>query len=107
MGLFDRVGDFDESSPLYWLRDTDMRALDQAVKARRAAESARAAAQAVHVSPQPMEQRVQVLENNLLALGLYARTMLGLLHEKGIISPEEFAVKLRELDMLDGKLDGR
>jgi hypothetical protein len=97
VGIFDPAGDYDESSPLYWLRDRDMRALDQAIKARRSAARAELGS----------ASRVERLEQNLMALGLYARTMLTLLHEKGLISPQEFSEKLKQIDLMDGELDGR
>jgi hypothetical protein len=107
MGIFDPPGSYDEHSPFYWLRDTDARALDQAIKARREAERAAATLQATATAPAALEQRVARLETNLMALGLYARTMLTLLHDKGVISREEFSSRLHQLDMLDGTRDGR
>ena len=51
--------------------------------------------------------KVMQLENDLLGLGLYTRTILQLLVAKGIVGTEEFGDKMQELDALDGKLDGK
>ena len=53
--------------------------------------------------------RAQIVEqeNKLMALGLYTRTILQLLMEKGLIDADEFAERQKALDLLDGKLDGR
>lgn len=106
--MFDPPGDYDESSPFYFFRSLEARALDQSIKARRAAERAATASR-----NQPLTQNAQLqakiddLEDKLLALGLYTRTVLQLLVDQGVVTNEQFQDKLRELDLLDGKLDGR
>lgn len=112
MGIFDQAGDYDESSFWYMLRDRESRALDQAIKARREVAD-------VMVHPRPianavapselaaLQTQITHLQGNLLALGLYARTILQLLHDKGLVSSDDFDARMRELDLLDGKLDGR
>jgi hypothetical protein len=42
-----------------------------------------------------------------MGLALYARTVVKLLLDKGVITANEFQTRMRELDLLDGKLDGR
>lgn len=51
--------------------------------------------------------KVEALEENLFGLGLYARTMLQLLVEADIVTLEAFTEKLQQIDLLDGKLDGK
>ena len=47
------------------------------------------------------------LERALGELALATKTVQRLLVEKGVCSPEEFAAKLRQIDLEDGRLDGR
>ena len=51
--------------------------------------------------------KVEALEENLLGLGLYTRTILQLLVEAEVVTLDAFAEKLKEIDLLDGKLDGK
>jgi len=109
MGIFDQPGEFDESSFWYQLRSPELRALDMAIKARSEA------AGRVVVMPAPRQpaaepglaERVTDVEGKLLALGLYTRTILQLLVDKSVITQDEFHARLRELDLLDGREDGR
>jgi hypothetical protein len=108
MGIFDVPGEFDESSGWYFLRDRDSRALDQAVKARRVADMAAVRASAPVPTKDPVvDRKIEQLQDAVLALGLYARTMLSLLHDKGVIDADEFSDRIRQIDLLDGKLDKR
>ncbi len=108
MGIFDSPGQFDEQSGWYWLRDRDSIALDQAIKARRAADMAAVRASVpVPTNDPATERRIEQLQDTVLALGLYARTMLSLLQDKGIIDADEFSQRIRQIDLLDGKLDKR
>lgn len=109
MGFFDRPGEYDENDFWWMLRSPQYKALDQAMKAR----------QAIASMPAPMvvagadervarlEKQVATLQANLLSLGLYTRTIVGLLLEKNVITLEEFQSKMQALDLEDGKLDGR
>ncbi len=54
-----------------------------------------------------LETKVRRLEKDLRGLGLYTRTILQLLVDKNIVDPQAFTEKMRELDRLDGKLDGK
>ncbi len=105
--MFEKPGDLDENSTWYKFVDPQMKALDQAVKARRAAEHAAFAATAPSPTATALERRVNDLEDRLMAMALYSRTILQLLLDNGTISGEAFAKRLNEIDMLDGKLDGR
>ncbi len=54
-----------------------------------------------------LEARVRELDDKLAALGIYARAILQVLQEKALVTSEEFAKRIQEIDLLDGKLDGR
>lgn len=53
------------------------------------------------------ERRVEQLEQQVAALALYARTILQVLVDKGLCDGQDFAIRLGEVDLLDGKADGR
>jgi len=107
MGIFDSAGDYDEDSFWYLLRSREDRALDQAVKANRKLVHMQADLENFAAAgAAPNEPRMLELERRVLALGLYARTILQLLCDKGLITSEEFQQKMRDLDLLDGTLDG-
>ena len=90
MGIFDSPGQFDEQSGWYWLRDRDSIALDQAIKARRAADMAAVRASVpVPTNDPATERRIEQLQ------------------DKGIIDADEFSQRIRQIDLLDGKLDKR
>jgi len=109
MGIFDQYGDYDENSFWYFLRSREDRALDQAVKANRKLASLEAQMYAQPDAPMapPSAGKLVALERQVLGLALYARTLLQLLLDKGVVTPEEFEARLRELDEMDGKLDGK
>ncbi len=117
MGMFDRPGDFNEDSLWNYLRAPEQRAEDQAIKARRAALRAAAAvegASEANAGALTIEARVRLLESHaaatetkLLSLALYARTLASLLLQNDAISKDEFESRMREIDALDGKIDGR
>jgi hypothetical protein len=54
-----------------------------------------------------LEQRCEDLRRDVESIALFARTLLTLLQEKQIVTPEQFQEAHRKLDMLDGKLDDR
>jgi hypothetical protein len=109
MGLFDPPGQYDEND--WWaniLRDPQQHALDQAIKANRRLQGIQ-----TQLAAQPAtssfagEAKVVELERKLLTLALYTRTILQLLVDKGLVGQEEFAERMRQLDLLDGAEDGR
>ena len=54
-----------------------------------------------------LQMKVLQLEDSLLSLGLYTRTILQLLVEKGVTNTPEFQAQFDALDALDGKADGK
>lgn len=56
-----------------------------------------------------VDQRKQIrqLQEQVAGLALVQRTILKVLSEKGLITPEEFQEQLKQFDLEDGKLDGR
>ena len=54
-----------------------------------------------------LETRCEELRRDVESIALFARTLLTLLQEKQIVTPEQFQEAHRKLDMLDGKLDDR
>ena len=54
-----------------------------------------------------LETQCNELRRDVESIALFARTLLTLLQEKQIVTPEQFAETHRKLDMLDGKLDDR
>jgi hypothetical protein len=56
-----------------------------------------------------LEQSAKIaqLEHRLFSLGLYARAMLQVLVDKGVLTLDEFQAQMDALDVLDGKRDGR
>ena len=54
-----------------------------------------------------LEARCAELRGDLECVALFARTLLTLLQEKQVITPDEFQQTRQKLDMLDGKLDDR
>lgn len=109
MGFFEKPGDYDESSFWYTLRAPEDRALDQAVKAnRRLTELRNQLATRAQATAQPQPDLALVeTESKLLGLALYARTIVQLLVEKGIIDAQEFTARMRDIDLLDGVGDGK
>ncbi len=77
-----------------------------------AADNFRAAEMAVRSGrdereDQQRDEIIELLERRVASLALYSRTILQILVDKGIVSSDEFASRMRELDLLDGTLDGR
>ncbi len=92
----------------------EMRALDNSERATQSAHIAgvdasiaAATAARAELGVRTTEAKVIELENRLFGLGLYTRTILQLLIEKGVLTEEEFSTQMRALDLLDGKEDGR
>lgn len=54
-----------------------------------------------------LEAKVEDLEEELAGMTLFVRSLLGALIETGVLTPDEFGAKLRELDLEDGVEDGR
>lgn len=54
-----------------------------------------------------LEKTCEDLRRDVESIALFARTLLTLLQEKQIVTPEQFQEAHRKLDMLDGKLDDR
>ena len=54
-----------------------------------------------------LETRCEELRRDVESIALFARTLLTLLQEKQIVTPEQFQEAHRKLDLLDGKLDDR
>jgi hypothetical protein len=108
MGIFDQPGEYDENSFWYLLKDRETKALDQAIKARRdiAALSDDLSRNAVS-DVDRLRAQIAEQEHKLMALGLYTRTLLQLLLDKGLVTAEEFTGRHDQLDLLDGKQDGR
>ena len=113
-GLFDRPGEFDESSFWNLLRSPEQRAEDQAIKARRAASSFAAAGADSGQTTATLAARVAALEahaaateTRVLGLALYARTLASLLLKHEVFTQAEFEARMREIDALDGVVDGR
>jgi hypothetical protein len=106
MGLFDRQDD-DEAGLYALLRGSEGEAA--AVKASRHLEKLHAS---LATDPSPsetgkLERKVVDLEHKLLSLGLFTRTLMRLLVEKGVVTQAELDRKIDELDMEDGIKDGR
>jgi hypothetical protein len=71
-------------------------------------------AAALTAAPGSAEARVAALEaecarlrGDVESIALFARTLLTLLQEKKVVTPDEFQETKKKLDMLDGKLDDR
>jgi hypothetical protein len=65
-------------------------------------------------APLPPEARIAALEarcvelhRDVESIALFARTLLTMLQEKQIVTPQQFQETKQKLDMLDGKLDDR
>lgn len=54
-----------------------------------------------------LEARCEELRRDVDSIALFARTLLTLLQDKQVVTPEQFSEAHRKLDMLDGKLDDR
>jgi hypothetical protein len=54
-----------------------------------------------------LETRCEELRRDVDSIALFARTLLTMLQEKQLVTPEQFAETHRKLDLLDGKLDDR
>lgn len=102
--MFKRPGEYDEDSFWYAFISPDMKALDMAAKARAAAEQVATGASGVDLE---QSAKIAQLEHRLFSLGLYARAMLQLLVDKGVITLDEFQAQTDAFDVLDGKRDGR
>ncbi len=74
-------------------------------KARQEAAQARAEVSAVRTSGGGVDS--ERLERMLGELALAAKTMQRLLVEKGVCTHQEFAERLRQVDLEDGRADGR
>ncbi len=55
----------------------------------------------------PLEARIAQLQHDVESLALFARTLLTMLEERNVVTPEQFQETKKRLDMLDGKLDDR
>ena len=64
-------------------------------------------AQGVESESQSVARRLADLESRLDSLTLACMAMWRMLQDRHGISDEEFAAKVREIDMSDGRLDGR
>lgn len=108
MGLYDEPGEYDENSFWHVLRTPEQLALDQAIKARRdIAKLSGNLSQNARTEYDRLHAQLVEMEHKLLSLGLYARTLLQLLLDKKLVTAEEFTERQKQLDLLDGKLDGR
>lgn len=108
--MFEPVGDYDETSFFHMFRDPRLVALDQSIKANRQlaqVQSLAYAAPGTQAKTVTQEARIAELEQRCLALGLHAQAMAQLLVTKGIATPDELREAVVDLDLLDGKLDGR
>ena len=74
-------------------------------KARTEAAAARAELSAVRTSGGGVD--AARLETTLEELALAVKTLQRTLIEKGVTSPDEFARRLKEIDLEDGRADGR
>ena len=74
-------------------------------KAKDEARTARAEASAMRTSGGSIDS--ERLGRALGELALATKTVQRLLVDKGVCTPEEFARKLREIDLEDGVADGR
>ena len=74
-------------------------------KARTEAAAARAELSAVRTSGGGVDSAR--LEAALEELALAVKTLQRTLIEKGVTTPDEFARRLREIDLEDGRADGR
>jgi len=54
-----------------------------------------------------LEARCDSLQRDLESVALFARTLLTLLQDRQLVTPEQFLDTKNKLDMLDGKLDDR
>ncbi|MEM7310831.1 MAG: hypothetical protein AAF682_29440 [Planctomycetota bacterium] len=81
------------------------KAKNEAAQARAEAASVRAEAASVRATGGGVD--AARLEAALGELALATKTIQRLMLEKGVCSVDEFASKLREIDLEDGKLDGR
>ena len=54
-----------------------------------------------------LEARCVELHRDVESIALFARTLLTMLEEKQIVTPQQFQETKQKLDMLDGKLDDR
>lgn len=71
------------------------------------ARSARAELAAMRGSGSADPADAARLERALGELALATKTVQRLLVDKGLVTPQEFAAKLTEIDAEDGRLDGR
>jgi hypothetical protein len=53
------------------------------------------------------DERWQEASDELAHLTLYCKTAVSLMIEKGLITPDEFVKRMRELDATDGQMDGK
>jgi hypothetical protein len=54
-----------------------------------------------------LAEHVATIERRVFGVSLYCRTILQLLVDKGLLTAEEFAGRMDELDLVDGQRDGR
>ncbi len=100
------MSDF-KDNPLWFLASREWREIQRTKQHVAVLESTASIGSDAAARATALEFRVQKLEDDLLGLGLYTRTILQLLVEADLVSLEAFQDKLKEIDMLDGKLDGR
>jgi predicted Zn-ribbon and HTH transcriptional regulator len=86
---------FGPGSP--WDRQSDVDAYDAATSARKEAEQAR----------KSVDQYQKELSEKIDRLALICRAMWELLRERSNITEEALLEKVREVDLLDGQLDGK
>jgi len=74
-------------------------------EAREEARAARRELEAVRGTGGHVDAKL--LEHTLGELALATKTLQRLLVEKGVVSSEELSAKLKEIDLEDGRADGR
>jgi hypothetical protein len=109
--MFEPPGDYDETSIFHMFRDRNLVILDQNIKASRRLAQVQAslayAADGTKTKVVTQEQRIAELEQRCLALGLYSQALAQILIAKGVATSDELREAIVDLDLLDGKLDGR
>jgi phage-related minor tail protein len=75
--------------------------------AARNAQSAERTANAVERRTRPLEQDVRRLESRIDALALGCQSLWELLCEKTDLTQDDIVERMQEIDLRDGKLDGR
>lgn len=58
-------------------------------------------------SQHELRAEVEQLQDQVAGICLFQRTLLSVLTERGLVSPEEFQKKMDQFDAEDGFLDGK